>query len=69
MKRSELWVEASDIKISIAGELIKKVEAEEVGEDNEDDINELECVSKIEDKYSKGREILGDKLPERAKRV
>ena len=64
MKRSELWVEASDINISIAGELIKKVEAEEVKEENEDNIAALEIVSKIEDNYSRGREILEDKLPE-----
>ena len=36
IKRSEVWVEASDINISIAGELIKKVEAEEVKDEKED---------------------------------
>ena len=63
MKRSELWVEASDINISIAGELIKKVEAEEVKDEKEDNIVTLEIVSKIQDNYSRGREILEDKLP------
>jgi len=66
IKRSELWVEASDINISIAGNLIKKVEAEEVIEEKENDIVALEIVSKIEDKYSNRREILKDKLPQRA---
>jgi uncharacterized membrane protein YkvA (DUF1232 family) len=68
MKRSELWVEASDINISIAGGLIKKVEAEEVSEEKENDIFALELVGKIDDKYSKGRDILGDKLPEVTKK-
>lgn len=64
MKRSELWVEASDINISIAGELIKKVEVEEVNEENKDNITALETVSKTQDNYSRGREILVNKLPE-----
>ena len=68
MKRSELWVEANDINISIAGGLIKTVEAEEVTEEKENDIAELEIISKIDDKYSKGRDVLGDKLPEVAKK-
>ena len=67
MKRSEVWVEASNINISIAGELIKKVEAEEVKEEKEDNVATLEAISKIEDNYSIGRKILGDKLPEGVK--
>ena len=67
MKRSELWVEASNINISIAGNLIKKVEAEEVKAENEDNIAELEIVNKTQDNYSKGRELLEDKLPESVK--
>lgn len=67
MKRSELWVEASNINISIAGELIKKVEAEEVKVEDIDSTPELEITSKTEDKYSIGRELLSSKLPEEAK--
>lgn len=67
VKRSEIWIEASDVNISIAGTLVKKVEAEEVKEEREE-TSELESVSKIEDNYSKGREILVDKLPEEAKK-
>ena len=67
MKRSELWVEASDINISIAGKLIKKVEAEEVKDEKEDNIATLEIVSKVQDNYSRGREILEDKLSKSAK--
>lgn len=67
MKRSELWVEASNINISIAGELIKKVEAEEVKEEDIDVLAALEITNKVEDKYSIGREILSNKLSEEAK--
>ena len=68
IKKSEIWVEASDVKISIAGELVKKVEAEEVKEEKEDNLDALEITSKVEDNYSKGRKILGDKLPEGTKK-
>ncbi|WP_160686460.1 DUF1232 domain-containing protein [Clostridium sp. C2-6-12] len=67
MKRSELWVEASNINISIAGELIKKVEAEEVKVEEVDVTAALEITNKTEDKYSKGREILSNKFPEEAR--
>jgi uncharacterized membrane protein YkvA (DUF1232 family) len=67
MKRSELWVEASNINISIAGELIKKVEAEEVKVEDVDATAALEITNKTEDKYSIGREILSNKLPEEAR--
>ena len=66
IKKSEVWVEASDINISIAGKLIKKVEVEEVTEENENNLVALELVSKIEDNYSEGRAILKDKLPKGA---
>lgn len=67
MKRSELWVEASNINISIAGELIKKVEVEEVKQEDVDISAAIEITNKVEDKYSKGREILTNKLPEEVK--
>lgn len=60
IKRSEVWVEVSNVNISIAGELIKKVEAEEV---KEADSEILEVGDKVEDNYSKGRRIVEDKLP------
>lgn len=68
MKRSEVWVEASDINISIAGKLVKKIEHEEVREEKEDDIVALEDISKVDDNYSRGRMILEKKLPESAKK-
>lgn len=67
VKKSEIWVEASDVNISIAGTLVKKIEAEEVKEEKEK-FEQLELASKIEDNYSKGREILEDKLPNEAKK-
>ncbi|MCE5222253.1 MAG: DUF1232 domain-containing protein [Clostridium sp.] len=67
IKKSEVWVEASDINASMPGELIKKVEAEEVKEEKEDNLATLEVVNKVEDNYSNGRKILGDKLPKVAK--
>ncbi len=68
MKKSELWVEVSEINISIAGELIKRVEVEEVNEKKEEDLATLELINKIEDNYSRGRKEVGDKLPESTKK-
>ncbi len=69
IKKSEIWVEASNVSISIAGTLVKKVEAEEVKEEKEEEeFGQLEFASKIEDNYSRGREILVDKLPDEAKK-
>lgn len=67
-KKSEVWVEASDVRISIAGELIKKIETEETAEEKEDDVAELEFINKVEDNYSRGRNILENKLPEGTKK-
>jgi len=68
MKRSEIWVEASNIDISVAGKLIKRVEAEEVRDEKEEVLIDLEGISKIEDNYSAGRKIAEDKLPEVTKK-
>lgn len=70
MKTSEIWIEASDINVSIAGSLIKKADVDEIKEVEEDDeinLEELESIKKVEDYYSKGRKILEDKLPEEVK--
>ena len=68
IKRSEVWVEASDVNVSIGGKLVKKIELEEVKEEKEENAVVLEGISKIEDSYSKGRKILEEKLPENAKK-
>lgn len=62
MKKSEIWVEANNINISVAGNLIKNVQVEEVKEEEENNAL-LEITNKVEDNYSRGRKILGDKLP------
>lgn len=70
MKNYEICVEASNVNISIAGNLIKKTEAEEVQEevkDNEINLEELEFIKKVEDYYSKGRKSMENKLPEEVK--
>jgi len=68
MKKSEVWVEASSIKISLAGNLIKNIETKETSEDEEESLSELENVNKVHDNYSEGRKILENKLPEKSKK-
>lgn len=71
IKGSEVWVEVNQVNISIAGELIKKVDSEEVThelESKEETLEELEAIKKVNDSYSKGRRILEDKLPEKTKK-
>lgn len=63
IKKSEVWVEVSNVNISIAGNLVKEVETEEVKVDDKDN-KILDDINKIEDNYSKGRRIIEDKLPE-----
>ena len=68
IRGSEIWVEASDIQISIAGKLIKNIEAEDIEENKkEEDIKSLQVINKVEDNYSRGRQILEEKLPENIK--
>lgn len=68
IKKTEVFVEAKDLNISIAGTLVKKVEAEVVEKSQEQEDFDLKLVSKVEDNYSKGREILSDKLPNETKK-
>lgn len=66
IKSSELWVEANDIEVSIAGTLIKETiaETEEIQENHEEELHDL---IKIKDNYSEGREIIINKLPQNIK--
>ena len=66
-KSSELWVEAEDIEISIAGTIIKEDINEETDEVINEDAESLECVTKLRDNYSNGREIIINKLPNNVK--
>ena len=63
-KSSELWVEADNIEISIAGTIIKENTDEEVETAENKESKSLECVTKIRDNYSNGRDIVINKLPE-----
>ncbi len=57
-----IHVEAENIEISLGGTLIKRVEAEKVESKEKIDLDNLE---KVEDNYSKGRELIKNKLPEK----
>lgn len=68
MRGSEAWVEVSNIEISIAGNLIKKIETEDVEENEQkESLNSIMDINKIEDNYSIGRQRLQERLPEKVK--
>ena len=67
IRGSEIWAEASNIEISIAGQLIKNIEIEKINESEEEEIKPLQVINKVEDNYSRGRQILEEKLPEKIK--
>ncbi|WP_026886162.1 YkvA family protein [Clostridium beijerinckii] len=64
MKRSEVWAEISNVKISILGELIKERNVEEKSEEEEIDIALLDSIDKTKDCYSVGRNKITNKLSE-----
>lgn len=68
LKDSELWTSVSDLNISLSGGLLKEFESEVEEEEKKEDIDieKLNEIEKIKDSYSKGREILGKKLPVKA---
>ncbi len=61
LKEHAIQLEVEDIKVSLKGELIKTVKETNTIEEKE----EIGEINKIEDNYSKGREILKDKMPEK----
>ena len=67
IRGSEIWVEASSIEISIAGQLIKNIEEENITESTEEEIKSIQTINKVEDNYSRGRKKLEEKLPEKIK--
>ena len=67
IRGSEIWVEASSIEISIAGQLIKNIEEENITESTEEEIKSIQTIDKVEDNYSRGRKKLEEKLPEKIK--
>lgn len=67
IKDSEVWTSISDINISLSGGLLKEFESEDKEETKEEiDLEKLNEIKKIDDSYSRGREVLGKKLPVKA---
>ncbi|GAA0077494.1 DUF1232 domain-containing protein [Clostridium sp. CTA-5] len=66
IKKDELWVEAENINVSLKGELVKEINAEDKVEDIEES-KEIITINKVNDNYSKGREFLVNNLPEKSK--
>lgn len=66
IKKDELWVEAENINISLKGELVKEINAENKVE-NIQESKEIITTNKVKDNYSKGREFLLNNLPEKSK--
>lgn len=66
-----LYVEADNIRISIAGTLNKENPEEEIklleAPEEDDHIEEVSEVEKVEDSYANGRRYLESKLPEKIK--
>ncbi len=61
-RRSELWVEADNIEISIAGTLMKVKTDKSEEESKSDEEKDLININKVRDNYSAGREILINKM-------
>lgn len=64
LKEKALQLEVEDIQISLKGELIKNIKENETTEEEEEE-EEVGEINKIQDNYSKGREVLKDKMPEK----
>ena len=64
IRNDMVYVDVDNIELSIAGTLVKKVEEDKVDEKEEVD---LSVITKVDDNYSKGREILKNKMPEKGK--
>lgn len=68
IKKNEIYAEVNNVEVSIAGTLIKKVEDEDVQEEEKETDVDLDKIVKVKDNYSKGREILKNKIPENGKK-
>lgn len=67
IKKNEIHAEVKNVELSIAGTLIKKVESEEVEEEERTE-PDLESIIKVKDNYSNGREVLKNKMSENGKK-
>lgn len=68
IRKDVIYVEADNVEVSIAGTLVKNIdESKDEIEKKEDEIDFSDIV-KVNDNYSKGREILKNKMPEEGKK-
>lgn len=67
IKKNEIYAEVNNVEVSISGTLIKKIEAEEEKEEENNEID-LESIIKVKDNYSKGRELLKNKMSDKGKK-
>lgn len=70
IRKDILYAELNNIEVSIAGTLIKNVEeSEEDSKEKDEEKNlDLSSVEKIEDNYSRGREVLTNRMSEKGKK-
>ncbi|AOR22840.1 YkvA family protein [Clostridium taeniosporum] len=68
IKDNELWTSLEEINISLKGDLIKENLVEEAQDNIKENSNELIVINKVNDKYSSGRNILVNRLPQKAKK-
>ncbi|WP_244834901.1 DUF1232 domain-containing protein [Clostridium sp. BJN0001] len=62
IKGNKLCIDASDINVSIKGNI--KKEEEEKEENEEDSLEDIDSIKKVEDNYSAGSKFIKEKFPE-----
>lgn len=68
IRKDVVYVETNNIEVSIGGTLVKKIgEENDEAELKKEEIDALN-ITKVNDNYSKGREILKNKMPEEGKK-
>ena len=69
IRRDVLYAELDNIEVSIGGTLVKKIgESEETEEVEQKKDIDFSAITKVEDNYSKGREILKNRMSEKGKK-
>ncbi|HCW52817.1 MAG TPA: hypothetical protein DG753_03560 [Clostridium sp.] len=68
IRKNVIYVETNNIEVSIGGTLVKKIgEEDNKTESIEEEIDSLN-ITKVDDNYSKGRDILINKMSEKGKK-
>lgn len=68
IRKDVIYVETNNIEVSIGGTLVKKIGEEDNNTESiKEELNSLD-ITKVDDNYSKGREILINKMPEKGKK-